>query len=744
MKKPEAEFALCLALLWPGILNADVPYQMNFQGRIELPVAEIEGEGGRGNKEASESVPFNGTGRFKFAIVSSSGGVFWTNVANEFSVPPSASVSIPVDNGVFNVALGDPALNMPPIRPEIFSGADRYLRVFFQGETTKGNKTKLTAERELLPPQKLLTVPFAFVAAKAGEAITTERLGTLLAGATVQGTFAIAQNAVILGSAVVQGNAIVNGSVLAYGTIASADSCGINGDYIGCGPNPGFLVATTLNPGSLIPSPWPITGGSSLNIEAAGGLFLNQIATGPVSIAAGGGLVLISTPPGSGNVGIGTANPAFKLHISSGAGEPGDILVVSTGASNIFRVNGRGEVSANKYYGDGSALTGLAAGGVPAAISVSTINAAPATPFGGVNITTSVFISRGSLGIGTVTATEALHVAGTAKFDGAIKIGDNHLLGLYPDELQQFWWQLPAPSTSVVLYAKPTYNSWNDAIGNVIYLAPSGVPSGSSYTQDIYFAGTDPVDPVTGKITSKFSGTFLEAYFAPSVTPVLSGSLIGVSDFETWNQGYSLRTASDNGFWYYSWDDTHSSQFRAGPSDFSYNGAYVYGGGHSGGFGYDVAGKRFWADGTKSFIQDYPGDPSRTISYYSLEGPEAGIYVRGTAKLSGGKAKVILPDYFTVVASTAFQATVQVTPRGDCQGLYVFRQANGEIDIRELGGGKSDAEFDYFVQTVRKGYENIPVVQNKDAAPESYKTMKMPPNEMKNRIRTGGKRGKLK
>ncbi len=742
MKEPEAEFALCLALLWPGILNAAVPYQMNFQGRIELPVAEIEGEGGRGNKEASESIPFNGTGRFKFAIVSSTGGIFWTNVANEFSVPPSASVSIPVDNGVFNVALGDPALNMPPIRPEIFSGADRYLRVFFQGETTKGNKTKLTAERELLPPQKLLTVPFAFQSAVAQQAVDKETLQVLLAGATVQGTFAIAQNAVILGSATVKGNVIVTGAIRGTQTYDLFDN------HLAFNEGPAGIFTTPLLPFPVTPATgalaYPIAGGAALNLEAAGGLFLNQIATGPVSIAAGGGSVLISTPPGSGNVGIGTANPAFKLHISSGAGEPGDILVVSTGASNIFRVNGRGEVSANKYYGDGSALTGLAAGGVPAAISVSTINAAPATPFGGVNITTSVFISRGSLSIGTVTATEALHVAGTAKFDGAIKIGDNHLLGLYPDELQQFWWQLPAPSTSVVLYAKPTYNSWNDGIGNVIYLAPSGVPSGSSYTQDIYFAGTDPVDPVTGKITSKFSGTFLETYFAPSVTPVLSGSLIGVSDFETWNQAYSLRTASDNGFWYYSWDATHSTQFHAGPSDFSYNGAYVYGGSHSGGFGYDVAGKRFWADGTKSFIQDYPGDPSRTISYYSLEGPEAGIYVRGTAKLSGGKAKVILPDYFTVVASTAFQATVQVTPRGDCQGLYVFRQANGEIDIRELGGGKSDAEFDYFVQTVRKGYENIPVVQNKDAAPESYKTMKMPPNEMKNRIRTGGKRGKLK
>ncbi|PIU19949.1 MAG: hypothetical protein COT18_04895, partial [Elusimicrobia bacterium CG08_land_8_20_14_0_20_59_10] len=179
--------------------NAEVPSQMNFQGRIELPAAEINADGNVGDKDNSRSMPFTGTGRFRFAIVSSTGAIFWTNVPDEFIVPPSESVSIPVNDGIFNVALGDPALGMPPINPGMFSGADRFLRVFFQGEIIKGNKTKLTAERELLPPQKLLTVPFAFQSAVAQQAIDKQTIGTLLAGATVYGQFAIAQNAVILG-----------------------------------------------------------------------------------------------------------------------------------------------------------------------------------------------------------------------------------------------------------------------------------------------------------------------------------------------------------------------------------------------------------------------------------------------------------------------------------------------------------------------------------------------------------------
>jgi hypothetical protein len=64
----------------------------------------------------------------------------------------------------------------------------------------------------------------------------------------------------------------------------------------------------------------------------------------------------------SGAVGIATAAPQSRLHVSSGAGEAGDLLVVSTGTSNVFRVTGQGEVYANKLYGDGSQLSGITGG----------------------------------------------------------------------------------------------------------------------------------------------------------------------------------------------------------------------------------------------------------------------------------------------------------------------------------------------------------------------------------------------
>ncbi|HAT73281.1 MAG TPA: hypothetical protein DCS63_10750 [Elusimicrobia bacterium] len=62
-----------------------------------------------------------------------------------------------------------------------------------------------------------------------------------------------------------------------------------------------------------------------------------------------------------GKVGIGTSTPSFLLHVSSAQGVGGDLLVISTGSSNVIRMTGAGEIYANKFYGDGSSLTGLAA-----------------------------------------------------------------------------------------------------------------------------------------------------------------------------------------------------------------------------------------------------------------------------------------------------------------------------------------------------------------------------------------------
>ncbi len=59
-------------------------------------------------------------------------------------------------------------------------------------------------------------------------------------------------------------------------------------------------------------------------------------------------------------VGIGTASPSYRLHVSSGAGESGTIMAVSTGTTNLFWVAGDG-AHATTFYGNGSGLTNVTA-----------------------------------------------------------------------------------------------------------------------------------------------------------------------------------------------------------------------------------------------------------------------------------------------------------------------------------------------------------------------------------------------
>lgn len=65
--------------------------------------------------------PHNGTGNFKFAVVSTAGNrTLWTNDGTADG-EPAASIPLPVDNGVFSVMIGDPALGMVPLNSSIFS-----------------------------------------------------------------------------------------------------------------------------------------------------------------------------------------------------------------------------------------------------------------------------------------------------------------------------------------------------------------------------------------------------------------------------------------------------------------------------------------------------------------------------------------------------------------------------------------------------------------------------------------------
>ncbi|MEJ2709181.1 MAG: hypothetical protein P8074_16335 [Anaerolineales bacterium] len=117
------------------------------------------------------------------------------------------------------------------------------------------------------------------------------------------------------------------------------------------------------------------------------------------------------------------------------------------------------------------------------------------------------------------------------------------------------------------------------------------------------------------------------------------------------------------------------------------------------------------SNGAKAFVQQNPNDPSESIIYASLEGGEAGTYYRGTAQLTNGVARITLPEHYSLVTEME-GLTVQVTPREDCNGLYVDEVTTTYLVVRELQGGKSDARFDFFINGVRMGFSGFQVEMN--------------------------------
>jgi hypothetical protein len=91
-------------------------------------------------------------------------------------------------------------------------------------------------------------------------------------------------------------------------------------------------------------------------------------------------------------------------------------------------------------------------------------------------------------------------------------------------------------------------------------------------------------------------------------------------------------------------------------------------------------------------------DGSRRV-LYCVESPDHWFEDFGAARLSRGRARVKLDTDFAKVIGAYH---VFLTPRGDCNGLYVARTRGSAFEVRELGGGTSSVPFSYRIVGRRK------------------------------------------
>jgi hypothetical protein len=111
----------------------------------------------------------------------------------------------------------------------------------------------------------------------------------------------------------------------------------------------------------------------------------------------------------------------------------------------------------------------------------------------------------------------------------------------------------------------------------------------------------------------------------------------------------------------------------------------------------------------------------RKVALSAIESPKNWFEDFGSAQLSAGAATVALDADFAQTVNTGVEYHVFLTPRGECDGLYVASTTASGFEVRELHHGSSSVAFDYRIVALRKNFENIRLEDHtKDPDPAKF------------------------
>ena len=93
---------------------------------------------------------------------------------------------------------------------------------------------------------------------------------------------------------------------------------------------------------------------------------------------------------------------------------------------------------------------------------------------------------------------------------------------------------------------------------------------------------------------------------------------------------------------------------------------------------YNPSSGKISYNATKTFVIDHPLDENKYLVHACLEGPEAGVYYRGTGEITNGKnVEISLPEY----TKPFYNFTIQVSPVGSPNNLYCSKVENGKFTV---------------------------------------------------------------
>jgi hypothetical protein len=113
--------------------------------------------------------------------------------------------------------------------------------------------------------------------------------------------------------------------------------------------------------------------------------------------------------------------------------------------------------------------------------------------------------------------------------------------------------------------------------------------------------------------------------------------------------------------------------------------------------------------GSKNFVIDHPNKDEYNLRHAAIEGPEAGVYQRGTID---SETVIELPDYWPDLVRED-SVTVNLTPLESFQKLYVKSKSTTEIEIGIEDKPKSEIRADFTVYGERKDIDPLVVEEKK-------------------------------
>lgn len=112
----------------------------------------------------------------------------------------------------------------------------------------------------------------------------------------------------------------------------------------------------------------------------------------------------------------------------------------------------------------------------------------------------------------------------------------------------------------------------------------------------------------------------------------------------------------------------------------------------------------------KNFVIDHPLKDGYQLIHSSLEGPEIGVFYRGSGRLVGGRATITLPDYFDALTRD-HTATVLLTAKGEMPFLLSYDRFDEKSFM--VHGAKADGAFDWEVKATRQDVPPLEVERKK-------------------------------